>query len=186
MNMIIQCKGLDEPEADKLFNWKKNLIEEVSIKLFDAAGKAAYAAVEPVIEKNATKPSNLRFKNKDLGFQFSGKIYVRRDCWNTYIKLYTLPPLHPDLIPEFIPFKEQMKNIERDQASFEKYLTQLWIELSDNGADVTDVCNITPDCLYSKLPFDCKRTIPNPYPNKLLLKEITRLVNQYSLYKVLV
>lgn len=169
-----------------LYNWKKELINDISVSLFDPASKAAYAAVEPVIEKNAAKPSNLRFKNKDLGFQFSGKIYVRRDSWGNYIKLYTLPPLHPDLIPEFIPFKEQMKNVERDQASFEKYLTQLWLDLPDSKESVDTVGTITPDCLYSYLPFPYARTVPNPFPDKLLLKEITRLVNQYSLYKVLV
>lgn len=176
----------NEGEVNFLYNWKKELINDISVSLFDPANKAAYAAVEPVIEKNAAKPSNLRFKNKDLGFQFSGKIYVRRDSWGNYIKLYTLPPLHPDLIPEFIPFKEQMKNIERDQASFEKYLTQLWLDLPDGKESVDTVGTITPDCLYSYLPFPYARTIPNPFPDKLLLKEITRLVNQYSLYKVLV
>lgn len=171
---------------DALCDWKKDLINDISVALFDPANKAAYAAVEPVIEKNAAKPSNLRFKNKDLGFQFSGKIYVRRDSWGNYIKLYTLPPLHPDLIPEFIPFKEQMKNVERDQASFEKYLTRLWIDLQDGKESINNIGDITPDCLYSYLPFPYVRTIPNSYPDKLLLKEITRLVNQYSLYKVLV
>lgn len=178
--------GTTKGEIDFLYNWKKELINDISVSLFDPAGKAAYAAVEPVIEKNAVKPSNLRFKNKDLGFQFSGKVYVRRDSWGNYIKLYTLPPLHPDLIPEFIPFKEQMKNIERDQSSFEKYLTQLWIDLSDRKESIDTVGAITPDCLYSYLPFTYVRTVPNPFPDKLLLKEITRLVNQYSLYKVLV
>lgn len=171
---------------ESLCDWKKDLINDISVALFDPANKAAYAAVEPVIEKNATKPSNLRFKNKDLGFQFSGKIYVRRDSWGNYIKLYTLPPLHPDLIPEFIPFKEQMKNVKRDQASFEKYLTRLWLDLHGGKESVNNIGAITPDCLYSYLPFSYTRTIPNSYPDKLLLKEITRLVNQYSLYKVLV
>lgn len=178
--------GTTNGEMDFLYNWKNDLINDISVSLFDPASKAAYAAVEPVIEKNATKPSNLRFKNKDLGFQFSGKIYVRRDSWGNYIKLYTLPPLHPDLIPEFIPFKEQMKNVERDQASFEKYLTQLWLDLYNDKESVNNVGEITPDCLYSYLPFPYARTTPNPFPDKLLLKEITRLVNQYSLYKVLV
>lgn len=178
--------GTTNGEMDFLYNWKNDLINDISVSLFDPASKAAYAAVEPVIEKNAAKPSNLRFKNKDLGFQFSGKIYARSDYHGNYVKLYTLPPLHPDLIPEFIPFKEQMKNVERDQTSFEKYLTQLWIDLSDSKESIDTVGTITPDCLYSYLPFPYARTTPNPFPDRLLLKEITRLVNQYSLYKVLV
>ena len=79
-----------------------------------------------------------------------------------------------------------MKNVERDQTSFEKYLTQLWIDLSDSKESIDTVGAITPDCLCSYLPFPYVRTVPNPFPDKLLLKEITRLVNQYSLYKVLV
>lgn len=163
--------------------WKDDIINEIADKLFSDAKVLASNTVESIIDKNADKPSNIRFKNKNKGFHFSGKVYLKASSIG--IKINTLPPLHPDLIAEFIPFRDQINSIDKDINEFKQKLSCLYANFY-KAIKVDDLSNITPDCLYPYITVKLKRTQDNPYPDKKLIQDITDIVHQYTLYKALV
>ena len=189
-------------------NWEKSdFLRDLLNEFFEPALQIADKGIASIVKENAKEPGVRLFVNKDIAFHYNGKIYST-DTVNPPKNIFLVPPLAYRLIEEFEKYSAIKNQVLKDKNKLYKDLVIAMLGLEDNQelikeAQTIDTTNkvklfkilvILPDSLKELIPFEVKKKYPldkfpfgpNLIADKLLIKEIESIVNNYNLYKALV
>ena len=189
-------------------NWEKSdFLRDLLNEFFEPALQIADKGIASIVKENAKEPGVRLFINKDIAFHYNGKIYSI-DTVNPPKNIFLVPPLAYRLIEEFEKYSAIKHQVLQDKNKLYKDLVIAMLGLEDNeelvkeglALDSTNkgrlfkLLVILPDSLRDLVPFEIKKNCslnkfpfgPNLIADKLLIKEIESIVNNYNLYKALV
>lgn len=189
-------------------NWEKSdFLRDLLNEFFEPALQIADKGIASIVKENAKEPGVRLFVNKDIAFHYNGKIYSI-DTVNPPKNIFLVPPLAYRLIEEFEKYSAIKNQVLQDKNKLYKDLVIAMLGLEDNKV-ITETAKKFPTVAKNKL-FKVMVILPDPlrelidteirkkysleqFPfgthliaDKLLIKEIESIVNNYSLYKALV
>lgn len=173
------------PESFLGSNCIKTLVE----RFFEPAEKLAVRAMGDIIIQNSKMSSVAKFKYKNEAFHYNGEIYKKDSESNINYKIYNVPPLNINLIEEFNKNYQIALQIKKDKKTLYRDLALFQINYNDDGEHIY---LFIPDeiqaCYREEDAFPIPRENFNPdlISDKLMLKEVQRIINEYNLYKALI
>lgn len=189
-------------------NWEKSdFLRDLLNEFFEPALQIADKGIASIVKENAKEPGVRLFINKDIAFHYNGKIYST-DMVNPPKNIFLVPPLAYRLIEEFEKYSAIKHQVLQDKNKLYKDLVIAMLGLEDNKELIETVKRFTtisktnlfkvmvvlPDPLRELISAEIrKKYCLDKFPfgthliaDKLLIKEIESIVNNYNLYKALV
>lgn len=189
-------------------NWEKSdFLRDLLNEFFEPALQIADKGIASIVKENAKEPGVRLFVNKDKAFHYNGKIYSI-DTANPPKNIFLVPPLAYRLIEEFGKYSAIKQQVLQDKNKLYKDLVIAMLSLEDNKVlveasnklpttvkkNLFKILVILPDSLRELVPAEIRKKYSlELFPfgthliaDKLLIKEIESIVNNYNLYKALV
>ena len=189
-------------------NWEKSdFLRDLLNEFFEPALQIADKGIASIVKENAKEPGVRLFINKDIAFHYNGKIYST-DTVNPPKNIFLVPPLAYRLIEEFEKYNAIKHQVLQDKNKLYKDLVIAMLGLEDNKVlveasnklpttvkkNLFKVLVILPNSLRELVPAEIRKKYSlELFPfgthliaDKLLIKEIESIVNNYNLYKALV
>lgn len=189
-------------------NWEKSdFLRGLLNEFFEPALQIADKGIASIVKENAKEPGVRLFINKDIAFHYNGKIYST-DTVNPPKNIFLVPPLAYRLIEEFEKYSAIKHQVLQDKNKLYKDLVIAMLGLEDNKEIIEEIDKfptqatgrlfkvlvILPDPLRELISVEIRnKYCLDKFPfgtyliaDKLLIKEIESIVNNYNLYKALV
>lgn len=184
-----------------------DFLRDLLNEFFEPALQIADKGIASIVKENAKEPGVRLFINKDIAFHYNGKIYST-DTVNPPKNIFLVPPLAYRLVEEFEKYNAIRHQVLQDKNKLYKDLVIAMICLEDNKElveasksfptvakhNLFKVMVVLPDSLRELISIEIRNKYsldkfpfgPNLIADKLLIKEIESIVNNYNLYKALV